>query len=161
MRASSTASLREALPQRHPAEQRVAERHAHVAQHRRVGEVALPARDRQLLGQVPQQRVGEPEVALGVLEVDRVDLVRHRRRADLALLHPLPEVAERDVAPDVAVEVDQDGVGAGDRVEELGHVVVRLDLRRVRIELEAEPRDDPARRAAPSRRPGYATTCAL
>ena len=65
-------------------QQRVAEGDAHVAQHRRVGQVALQARDRQLLGQVPQQRVGEAEIAFGVLEIDRIDLVRHGRRADLA-----------------------------------------------------------------------------
>ena len=132
-----------------PAEQRVPERHAHVAQHRRIGEVALPARDWQLLRHVAQERVGEPEIALGILEVDRVDLVRHRRRADLALLRLLPEVAERDVAPEVAVEVEQDRVGARDRVEQLGDAVVRLDLRRVRIELEAEPVDDLRRQALP------------
>ena len=45
--------------------------------------------DRQLLRHVREQRVGEPAIALGVLEVDRVDLVRHRRRADLAR-HQLP-----------------------------------------------------------------------
>ena len=64
------------------------ERHADVAQHGRIGEVALPARDRQLLRQVAQQRVGDAQVALGVLEVDRVHLVRHRRGADLAGLQP-------------------------------------------------------------------------
>ena len=63
--------------------------------------------------------------------------------------HLLPEVAERHVAPDVAIEVDQHRVGARDRVEELGHVVVRLDLRRVRIELEAQTVDDLGREPFP------------
>ena len=116
----------------------VAEGHADVAQHRAVGQVALPAADRQLLAQVAQQRVGEAEVALGVLEVDRVDLVRHGRRADLALLQALLEVAQAHVAPDVAREVDQDGVGARHRIEQLGHVVVRLDLDAVGLEGEAQ-----------------------
>ena len=84
MRVRIDVELGEPLPQRSAAEHRVAERDAEVAQHGRVGEVALPARHRQLLGEVAQQRVGEAEVAFGVLEVDRVDLVRHRRRADLA-----------------------------------------------------------------------------
>lgn len=101
---------------------------AEVAQHGGVGQVALPARDRQLAGQVLEQRVGDAEVALGVLEVDRVDLVRHGRGADLAGHGLLLEIAEGDVAPDVAVEVDEDGVEAGDRIEQLGDVVVRLDL---------------------------------
>ena len=52
--------------------------------------------------EVREQRIGEAEVAFGVLEVDRVDLVRHRRRADFAGLQRLLEVAQRDVAPDVA-----------------------------------------------------------
>ena len=38
----------------------------------------------------------------------------------------------------LAVEVDEDRVGAFDLVEELGHVVMRLDLDRVRVERHAE-----------------------
>jgi hypothetical protein len=91
---------------------RMGEGHADVAQHRGIGEVALPAGHRQLLGEMPQQRVREPEVAFGILEVDRVDLVRHRRRADFAGDRPLPQVAERDVAPDVAAEVDREDVSS-------------------------------------------------
>src|SRR5512134_3378452 len=75
------------------AQQAVAEGHAHVAQDRGIGEVALPARDRQLLREVPQQRVGHSEVALGVLEVYGIDLVGHGGGAHLILLHLLPEVA--------------------------------------------------------------------
>ncbi len=120
------------------AEHRMAERHSHVAQHRAVGEVALPAADRQLLRQMRQQRVGQAEVALGVLEVDRVHLVRHGRRTDFAFLEPLLEVTQAHIAPDVARPVDQDRVGARDRVEQLGHPVVRLDLDRVRIEAQAQ-----------------------
>src|SRR6185295_4905376 len=71
----------------------------------------LPARHRQLLRQVAQQRIGDADVALGILEVDRIHLVRHGGGADLARLGPLAEVAERDVAPQVAVEVEQHAVG--------------------------------------------------
>ena len=62
--------------QRH---QYVAERNAHVAQYRGVSQIALPTRDRQFVGEVSQQGVRNAEVAFGVLEVDRIDLVRHRR----------------------------------------------------------------------------------
>src|SRR3546814_12639666 len=72
--------------------------------------VALPAADRQLGGDVFEQRVGDAEVALGVLEVDRLDLVRHGRAADIAGLDRLLEVAQRDIAPDVAAQVDRTGV---------------------------------------------------
>jgi hypothetical protein len=106
-------------------------------------------RNRQLFGHVPQQRVGETEVAFGVLEVDRIDLVRHRRRPDLAFLDALAEVTEGDVAPNVAIEIDEHRVGARDRIEQLGHVVVRLDLRRVGIELEPEARHHPGSKVLP------------
>src|SRR5690606_2226116 len=97
-----------------------------------------PAGDRQLAGQVLEDGVGDAQVAFGVLEVDRVDLVRHGGGADLAGHGLLLEVAEGDVAPHVAVEVDQDGVEAGDGVEQLGDVVVRLDLGGVGVPGQAQ-----------------------
>jgi glutathione S-transferase len=54
----------------------------------------------------------------------------------------LLEVAQRDVAPDVADQVDQDGVGARHGVEQLGHVVVRLDLDGVGVEGQAQRFDE-------------------
>jgi hypothetical protein len=95
-----------------------------------------------------QHRVGQAEVAFGILEVDRIDLVRHGRRADFAGLDLLLEEAERDVAPDVAVEVDQDAVGAGEGVEQFGQRVVRLDLDGVGVEVR--PSDSTKRLAKPS-----------
>jgi hypothetical protein len=68
--------------------------------------------------------------------------VRHGGGTHLAGLHLLLEVAERDVAPDVAAQVEQDGVEARHRVEELGHVVVRLDLDGVGVELEPQRLDE-------------------
>ncbi|KAF1023298.1 MAG: hypothetical protein GAK37_03259 [Pseudomonas sp.] len=111
---------------------------AQVTQYGGVGEVALPAGDRQLAGQVLEQCVGDAQVAFGVFEVDRVDLVRHGRRTDFASDGALLEVAQGDVAPDIAIEVDQDGVEARNGVEQLGDVVVRLDLRGVRVEGQAQ-----------------------
>src|SRR3546814_17955902 len=67
--------------QRIKSDQCVAERGAERAQYGRVGQVALPAADRQLGGEVFEQRVGDAEVALGVLEVDRIDLVRQDRKS--------------------------------------------------------------------------------
>ena len=62
----------------------------------------------------------------------------------------LLEVAQRDVAPGVARPVDQDGVGARHRVEQLGDPVVRLDLDRVRVERQAQALlDDAAREGLP------------
>jgi hypothetical protein len=85
-----------------------------------------------------QHGVGQAQVAFRVFEVDRVDLVRHGRRTDFAGFELLLEVAQRDVAPDVAVQVQQDGVGAREGVEQFGHVVVRFDLDGVRVEHQAQ-----------------------
>ena len=136
------AELAEALQNRGDRDLQVTRTDTEVPERGRVGQVALPARHGQLRREVAEHGAGEPEVALGVLEVDRVDLVRHRRRADLAGDGALRQVAERDVAPDVAAQVDQDGVEAGGRVEQLGDAVVRLDLRRVRVVDEPEGGDE-------------------
>jgi predicted RNA-binding protein len=85
-----------------------------------------------------QKSVGDAEIAFGVFKVDRIDLVRHRGAADFAFLELLLEEAHGDVAPDVAVEVDENRVGAFDLVEEFGHVVVRFDLDGVRVEGHAQ-----------------------
>ena len=98
----------------------------------------LPTADRQLAGEMVQKSVGDAEIAFGVLKVNRVDLVRHRGAADFTFLQLLLEEAHRDVAPNVAVEVDEHRVGALDFMEEFGHVVVRLDLNRVRVEGHAQ-----------------------
>ena len=57
----------------------VAERYAHVAQHGRVGEVALQTAHGELLCEELQHGVCHAEVALRVFEVDRVHLVWHCR----------------------------------------------------------------------------------
>src|SRR6185312_11860332 len=108
--------LAETAQESAPRNQRVSERDADVAQHGRVGEVALPARDGKLLGEMPEQRVRDAEIALGVLEVDWIDLVRHRRGADLARDRSLFQIAEGDVTPRIATEVDEDHVRGGDRI---------------------------------------------
>ena len=48
-----------------------------------------------------------------------------------------------------AGQVDQDGVAARDGVEKLGHPVVRLDLDRVGVELQAEGLDEAFGEALP------------
>ena len=102
----------------------------------------MPAADRQFRAEVFEQCIGEAEVALCILEVDRVDLVRHRRRTDFPGLEHLAEVAERNVAPDVAREVDQYRVRAAYRIADLGDAVVWFDLRRVRVEHQAKVLDE-------------------
>ncbi len=73
---------------------RVPEGQAVVAHHGRVGQVALVPADRQFLGEVAGQTRGQSQVALRVLEVDRVHLVGHGGRADFLLLDLELEVAQ-------------------------------------------------------------------
>ena len=85
-----------------------------------------------------QHGVGQAQVALGVLKVNRVDFVRHGARPDLAGAQFLFEITQRHVAPDVAREVNQNRVGARHCVKQLGHVIVRLDLRAVGLKLQPQ-----------------------
>src|SRR5690606_30683259 len=122
-------------------EQRVTERDADVALRRRIGQVPLHPRGDQRLRQRVQQRAGQFEVRLGVLEADRVDLVRHRRGAGGPRHGDLREVAERDVGPDVGGEVVQDAAGVPYVVVQLDLPVVRLDLGGQQVEVDAETLD--------------------
>ena len=96
-----------------------------------------------------EQAARDLEVGLGVLEADRVDLVRHRRRAGRAGDGDLREVAERDVRPHVGGEIVQDAAGVPHAVVELDLPVVRLDLGRQRVEADAQPLDERARERRP------------
>mmetsp|Transcript_5301 Transcript_5301/g.9543 ORF Transcript_5301/g.9543 Transcript_5301/m.9543 type:complete len:419 (-) Transcript_5301:580-1836(-) len=120
-------------------QQTVRQPHAQVAQDGGVGKVALPAADGQLVRQVLHHRIGHATVSLAVLKVDGVYLVRHRTAAHLARDGALLKVAQTDVAPDVAVKVDEDVVEADYGGEELRDVIVRLDLGDVGVPCEAEP----------------------
>ena len=116
---------------------------AHVAQHGGIGQVALPAGDRQLLRHVAEQGVGDAEVAFRVLEVDGIDLVRHGGGAGLARHLALPEVVDGDVGPDVAHQVQQHGVEAHEGVEQRRQAVVGLYLGGQGIVGQAESGDEP------------------
>ena len=48
------------------------------------------------------------------------------------------EVTQRNIAPNIAVEVDQNRVDTADGLEEFRHIVVRLDLNGVGVEGQAE-----------------------
>ncbi len=78
-------------------------------------------------------RVRQAQIALGVFEVDRVHFVRHGRRANLARNGLLFEMVQRHITPDITIEINQDGVKAGDAVEHFGNIVVRLNLGGVRV----------------------------
>ena len=77
----------------------------------------------QFLGQVLEDRVGQAQIALGIFEIDGIDLVGHGRGADFAGLHLLLGRSPGNVAPDVPVQIDGDAVGPGEGVEQLGQRV--------------------------------------
>src|SRR5208337_2701996 len=118
-------ALKPAL-QRLQRDDQMPERRTHRSYRRAVGEIALPSRDRQLGRQVIEQRARDSKVALAVLEVDWIDLVRHHRRAGLSRDGFLREVTDRDVAPHVAAEAEQDRVDAHHDAEQLGDKIVAL-----------------------------------
>ncbi len=128
----------QAHEQRLVAEQRVTQPDSNIPEHGAVSQVALKATDRQLLGQMPKKRICQAEVPFRVFKIDRIDLVRHCRGTDLAGPHLLLEVVQTHITPEVAAEIDQDRVGSRDRIEQLGHVVMRLDLNRAGVEGETE-----------------------
>ena len=72
----------------------IAQSHAHVAQHRAVRQVALPAADGQFFTQVAQHGIGQAEVAFGVFKINRVDLVWHGGRANFTGLQTLFEITQ-------------------------------------------------------------------
>lgn len=110
-------------------QQVISECDADIALNGGIRKVALQAAHRQLLGEVGEERGGEPQIALRVLEVDGIHLVRHGGRSDFARDHTLPENAAADVEPGIAAEVEENRVDATDNVAELRQIVVRVDLR--------------------------------
>ncbi|MNZ69913.1 hypothetical protein D3C78_882290 [compost metagenome] len=85
-----------------------------------------------------QHGIRQTQIAFGVFKVNRVHFMRHGRRTNFAGDGFLLEVVQRHITPHVTIEVDQDGVEAGDAVKQLSNVVVRLNLRGVRVPLDAQ-----------------------
>src|SRR5690554_8160187 len=89
-----------------------------------------------------EYRIGHPEIAFGILEVDRIDLVWHRRRAHLALFQLLFEIAERNIHPYVPAGIEQYRVATCDRIKQFSHRIMWLDLDRIRIEFQPQRLDE-------------------
>src|SRR5690606_16848505 len=96
-----------------------------------------------------QQRISQTKVAFGVFKVDRIDFVRHGGRTNLAFFQTLLEVTQRDITPDITVQIQQNSVGARHGIEQHSHPVVRLDLDRVCVLCKAKS----AKYAGAKRRP--------
>ena len=109
-----------------------------IAQDGGVRQVALQTADRQLGSEELQNGIGDAQVTLGILVVDGVHLVGHSTGAYLASLNLLLEVVHGDIHPEVAAEVDDDGVDAAHGVEDGTKPVVVADLRGVLLTLQTE-----------------------
>ena len=103
-------------------------RDAHVAQYRRVGQVALQTAYRQFLCQELQHSICHTHVTLRVLEVYGVYLMWHSTAPHLAGLDFLLEVLHRDVHPEVAIQVNDNGINAAHSVENGSQPVVVRNL---------------------------------
>ena len=109
-----------------------------ITQHCTVSKVALQTAHREFLREELQQGIGNPEVPLAILEVDRIHLVGHCTRSHLAGLDLLFEVLHRDIHPEVAVEIDNDGIDATNSIEDGRQRVVVTNLSRILFALQAQ-----------------------
>ena len=64
--------------------------------------------------------------------------MRHGGRTNFSNLGTLLEVTQGDVGPKVAIHVQQDRVGARNRIKQFRHAIVWLNLNRIWIELQAQ-----------------------
>ncbi len=51
-------------------------------------------------------------------------------------------MVQRNIAPDIAIEIDQDGVKARDTVKQFRNIIMRFNLGGVRIPLDAQRGDE-------------------
>ena len=116
----------------------MAHRHTDITQDGGVRQVALQTADGQLGSEELQDGIGDAEVTFSVLVVDGVHLMGHGTGAHLAGLDLLFEVVHGDIHPEVAAEVDDDGVDTAHGVEDGAEPVVVADLRGILLTLQAE-----------------------
>src|SRR3989338_8909309 len=127
------ADFAEAARDRAIADVGVSERDSEGALHGRIGEVALETRYRELSGIEFKEGVREPQVAFRILEIYRIDLVRHRGGADFSLFRLLRKPAVAYIPPHILRKIYEDSVDPAKVVEKLRKRVVRLDLGRAGI----------------------------
>jgi len=87
---------------------------------------------------MPQHGVGQTQVTFGIFKINGIDLVRHGARTHFTALQFLFEVAQRHITPDITGKVNQNGIGARNSVEKLGHVIVRFNLNAVGLKGQSQ-----------------------
>ena len=70
--------------------------------------------------------------------------MRHRRTADFAAGDPLLEITDRDIAPDVSCEIEQNRIQSNHGMKEFSDPIVGFDLGGERVDLEPQSLDETA-----------------
>ena len=120
----------------------MAQRDPDVAGRGAVREIPLEPGPGELVRERAQETRRDLEVALTVLEADRVDLVWHGRRPHRLVVGPLLEEAHGEVQPEVPIQIDEDVRHLAGQVQVLTPRVVVLDLGGGPVGLEAQAADE-------------------
>src|SRR3954462_6132376 len=89
-----------------------------------------------------QQCVRQAQIAFRIFEINRIDLVRHGGRSDFIFLDSLLEIADRNITPDISIEIEQNGIESRDCIEQLRDAVVGFYLSGIRIEFKTKFLDE-------------------
>src|SRR5690606_31988764 len=103
--------------QRGQRDQRVPHWQSDVSGHRTISEIPLKTRDGEFFCEKMKHRIGQPEIAFSILKIDRVDFMGHSRRTYLTGYDFSFEIILRYVLPDVAAQINQDGIAPPDGLE--------------------------------------------
>ena len=82
---------------------------------------------------MPEQCIGNAQVAFGIFKINGVDLMGHGGGTDFTGNGFLLEETVGNIAPDVAADINQDGVVTADGVKQFGHIIMGFDLNGVGI----------------------------
>ena len=121
--------LAESLAEGCKCDKSVCYRHPNIPENSRVCQITLETRNRKFHGEECQYGICHSEIALSVLEVDRIHLMRHCRRSHLVLVHLLAEILHRNICPDVAAQVYENSVDTPQAVKNRSKIVIMFNLR--------------------------------
>ena len=113
-----------------------------LLQYGAVCQVPLPPAHGQFAGQVSEDSVREPQVALGVFKVNRIYFVRHCERTDFTGNGLLAEVAQRYVTQTSLSKSSKRYWKRAMLSNSSDHVVMRFDLRGIGVPLQSQGSDE-------------------
>ena len=100
----------------------------YIAQHGRVRQITLQTTDRQFLCQKTKNGIGYAHITFRILKINRVHLMGHCTRTDLTGLDFLFEILHRDIHPEIAVQVNNNGINTAHSIKDCTQPVVVRDL---------------------------------